>query len=62
LHFRRIGVTLPLRAKRRQQARRQHRPRSRQRLKDKTIRMRCRRLLDLAVQIRNSPDQTSDQL
>ncbi len=61
LHFRRIGVTLPLRAKRRQQARRQHRPRSWQRLKDKKIRMRCRRrLLDLAVQIRNSPDQTSD--
>jgi hypothetical protein len=35
LHIRRIGVTLPLRAKRHQQARRQHRPRSRQRHKDK---------------------------
>src|SRR5215469_7655042 len=35
LHFRCVGKTLPLRAKRRQQARRHHRTCSRQRLKEK---------------------------
>ena len=37
LYFRGVGVTLPLRSKCRQQAWRQHRPRSRQRLKNKKI-------------------------
>src|SRR5882762_3661062 len=49
LHFVCAAITLSLRAKCRQQARRHHRTGSRQRLKDKKIRMRCRRLLDLLV-------------
>src|ERR1700687_2483129 len=61
LHFFCVGVTLPLRAKRGQQAWRQRRPRSRQRLKDEKIRMR-RHLLDLSVQIRDATGQTSDQV
>src|SRR6202022_775605 len=49
LHFPCLTITLSLRAKRRQQARRHHRTRSRERLKDEKIGMRCRRPLDLLV-------------
>src|ERR1700730_15243597 len=49
LHFPGIAITLSLRAKRRKQARRYHCTRSRERLKNKKIRMRGRRLLDLLV-------------
>src|SRR5262249_53837492 len=62
LYFLSAGVTFPLRPERCQQASCQHRSRSGERFKDEKVRMRCRRLLDLAVQIRNPPNQTSDYL
>ena len=61
LNFVRTPITFPLRAKCCQQARSHHRARTRQRIKDEKIRMRCRRLLDLPVQILNAfPEDTHD--
>src|SRR5215831_13051683 len=47
----RTPITFPLRAKCSQQARSHHWARTRQRIKDKKIWMRCRRLFDLPVQV-----------
>src|SRR5215831_15052711 len=62
LHFPGTAIALPLRAKRRQQAWRHHRPRSRKRVKDEKIGMRARRLLDLLLEIRNALEQADDDL
>src|SRR5215469_5612722 len=57
----RTPITFPLRAKCCQQARSHHRARTRQRIKDEKIWMRCRRLLDLPVQILNAfPEDTHE--
>src|ERR1700688_1160571 len=56
------AVTLPLRTKRGQQTRRHHWTCSRQRTKDEKIWMRCRRLLDLPIQILNALDEDTDEL
>ena len=56
------AITVPLRAERCQQSRRHYRACSGQRIKDEKIWMRCRRLLDLPVQILNAPDEDTDEL
>src|SRR5215510_14830798 len=57
----RTPIAFPLRAKCCQQARSHHRARTRQRIKDEKIWMRCRRLLDLPVQILNAfPEDTHE--
>jgi hypothetical protein len=56
------AVTLPLRAKRCQQTRRHYSTCSGQRIKDEKIWMRCRRLLDLPIQILNALDEDTDEL
>src|SRR5215813_886826 len=62
LHFPGATIALALRAKRRQQAWRHHRARSRKRVKDEKIGMRGRRLLDLLVEIGNALEQADDDL
>ena len=57
-----VAVAIPLRAKRANKRGASACIRSPERLKHEKIRMRRRRLLDLSVEIRNAPDQTSDQL